>query len=513
MKKYMALLLALVLTVSASGCGKKEAYVPTGDGLNQENQTQPPQTGEEVQSLTMTYYRERTMNPFACTDFTNRALLPLLYQGLFTVDRDYQVQPLLCGSYRMSQDMRIYTFYPDENATFSDGSSVRAEDVAASLMAAWESTYYKGRFTHVLSIEVTQDGGVTVNLATPMENLPILLDIPVVKASQTQEEWPLGSGPYIWDATGQTVQLRRRTQWWCNASMAVTAPVIQLMEAQSPSQIRDNFQFSGLDLVCANPASDRYTDYRCDFELWDAETGNFLYLGFNETGAVFSIPALRAAVTYGVDRETLAAEFYRGFGKAASLPASPISPYYNDNQAERYAYDPVKFTQAVNEAALPSEQQVIFLVNSEDSLRLRVARSIGKMLSRSGLNIVMQELRGDAYLGAIQRREFDLYLGQTKLSANMDLSNFFSATGPLSYGGTDDVGAYALCLQALENYGNFFTLHQTVMDAGLICPVLFCSNAIYGTRGVLTSLTPSRDNIFYYSLRKTMEGAYIRHTQ
>ena len=122
----------------------------------------------------------------------------------------------------------------------------------------------------------------------------------------------------------------------------------------------------------------------------------------------------------------------------------------------------------------------------------------------------MKELSGSAYTNALKNKEFDIYLGQTKLSANMDLSAFFSSRGALSYGGVDDVAAYALCLQALENHGNYFTLHQTVMENGLLCPVLFCSRAVYASRGTLTGLAPARDNVCYYSLGRTMESALIR---
>ncbi len=70
--------------------------------------------------------------------------------------------------------------------------------------------------------------------------------------------------------------------------------------------------------------------------------------------------------------------------------------------------------------------------------------------------------------------------------------------------------AYNLCQQALENHGNYYTLHQTVMDNGLLCPVLFRSYAVYATRGLVTDLTPARDNIFYYQLDKTMEDALLK---
>jgi hypothetical protein len=108
---------------------------------------------------------------------------------------------------------------------------------------------------------------------------------------------------------------------------------------------------------------------------------------------------------------------------------------------------------------------------------------------------------------ALKSWNYDIYLGQTRLSPNMDLSAFFATYGELSWGGVNDLGAYALSLQALENHGNYFTLHKLVMDQGLMCPVLFRSYSIYATRGLITNLTPARDNLFYYSLGKTLEDA------
>ena len=204
----------------------------------------------------------------------------------------------------------------------------------------------------------------------------------------------------------------------------------------------------------------------------------------------------------------LVEDFYRGFARSATLPASPLSPWYNQTLAERYKYDSTKFAQAVKDANMEG-QEVVFLVNSDDSLRLRVARSIAKMLEAGGLKVTMKELGGNAYVEALKAWQYDIYLGQTRLSPNMDLSAFFHTYGELSWGGVNDVGAYALSLQALENHGNYFTLHKQVMDQGLMCPVLFRSYAIYAARGVASSLTPARDNLFHYSLGKTLESAKL----
>ena len=75
--------------------------------------------------------------------------------------------------------------------------------------------------------------------------------------------------------------------------------------------------------------------------------------------------------------------------------------------------------------------------------------------------------------------------------------------------GLSDAGLYALCQEALANGGNYYTLHQKTMQSGMLCPILFRSYAIYGQRGLFSDLNPARDNVFWYSLGKTMEDCRI----
>lgn len=507
------LLIAVLLAGLLGGCGgEKEPYTPTGAGLTwDEDYTGPgkEQQGQSEQVLKLTYYPDRSMNPYICTDFTNRALFALLYQSLFTVDRSYNVEPQLCKNYRVSQDMKTYTFYI-EGATFTDGTVLTSNDVAASLMAAKESDYYGGRFSHISQISLTEDGGVVVVTDTPMENLPLILDIPILRQDQLTLDTPMGTGPYFLDASTQNPVLRRNANWWCRAEQLVTAPAITLVKAQSVAGIRDSFEFDGVSLVCADPGSDRYADYRCDYELWDCESGIFLYLGSNMESPVFSAPEVRAALTFAIDRDTLAASYYRGFARGTSLPVSPQSPYYSATLADRYQYDGgEKFTQAVADGS-KANTEITLLVNKDDSLRLRVARDIAGMLEKCGLKVLMSEKSTSAYQQALKKKEYDLYLGQTKLSPNMDLSPFFATKGALNYGQISDVALYSLCVESLANSGNYYTLHKQVMDDGRICPVLVRSYAVYATRGLLTGLTPARDSVFYYSMGRTMEHALLK---
>lgn len=497
--------------VSLCACEQsEEPYVPTGDALVMEgediisNETEP----EEEQQLVLVYNPEKSMNPLLSTDFTNRAIFSLIYQGLFAVDSDYNVEPMLCSGYRMSDDMRTYTFYID-NAFFSDGTKLTINDVLASYTAAQASTYFGGRFQHIIEYYLSADGGITFYLDTAYENFPILLDIPILKETELEAERPLGTGPYYLQEMLNGLYLRRNHSWWCKADMVATAPAITLKEGTDPAQIRDMFQFEDVSLVCADPSSENFADFRSDFELWDCDNGMFLYIGCNaSTSEVFTNEKVRSALTYAIDREYLVNTFYQGFAHAATLPASPMSPYYSDQLAQRYDYDPGVF-----EAALESEgmlgKTVILLVNREDTLRMRVARALRDILTECGLKVQMKEYNRTDYLYSMGTRSYDLYLGQTKLSPNMDLTPFFKSGGTFRYGGMTDENMYQLCRDALANQGNYYNLHQTVADDGRLCPVLFHSYAIYAERGLLTQLTPARDNVFFYSIGKTMKDAFM----
>ena len=511
MKRIFAILLCLALAIGFAGCGgSEEPHIPTGDGLTwDEDYTGPMATRpEEKQELKLTYYPDKSMNPLICTDFTNRALFSLIYQSLFSVDRNYKVEPILCKQYSVSEDMKTYTFFI-ENATFSDGSALTVQDVVATLLAAKESTVYSGRFKHVTEI-VAAGGSVVITLDTAYENLPILLDIPILKQNQLQQDAPLGTGPYILETAGTISQLRRRGDWWCKVdNMTITAESISLIYAEDAAQIRDQFEFFDLDLVCADPGSDRYADYRCDYELWDCENNIFLYLGCNMYSMTFSEPAIRAALPRAIDRDKISGTYYRGFARSASLPASPLSPYYNHTLAARYAYDGGESLKTALADTGKTGTEIFLLVNSDDTLRLRVARDIRDMLTQCGLTVTITEKKSGEFQRALREGGYDLYLGQTKLSANMDLSNFFSSSGSLNHGSLDNVALYTLCMESLAIPGNFYTVHQNVLNDGRLCPILFRSYAIYATRGLLTDLTPARENVFYYSLGKTMEKALI----
>ena len=129
------------------------------------------------------------------------------------------------------------------------------------------------------------------------------------------------------------------------------------------------------------------------------------------------------------------------------------------------------------------------------------------MLSQSGLKVTILETIDMYCENYLRTGEYDLYLGQTRLSPNMDLTPFFAEQGTLNYGSLESLSLYYLGLDALANSGNFRDLHRKVMEDGRLVPILFHRYAIYTARGVVTELTPARDALFYYDLGKRLEDA------
>ena len=519
MKRITALLLIFsLLACLFAGCGSDKAYVPTGDALLMEGE-EPTEdhSNAEPQEFSLVYYPKRDLNPLTSHDYTNRALFSLMYQGLFSVDRDYNAVPILCKEFRISPDNKNWVFYLEEDATFSDGTPLTVNDVLATYEAARTnkdeySSYYSGRFTHIREIEATEDGGISINLNTAFEDLALLLDIPILKASEIHDERPLGTGPYILTESLAGAQLRQNMNWWCGEiPIVVTAESIPLVQAQGDTHIRDQFEFEDVGIVCANPCSDAYSDYRCDYEFWDCENGVMLYLGFNINYAqdeFFEDADFRRTFTYAIDRQEISDRFYNGFAQPATLPASPRSPYYSKTLAANYEYDSMKFIETLSRTSLP-EEPLRLIVNHDDSVRLKVADYIAATLTEYGLPTVVKSYNTSTYSAVYYAGNFDFYLGQVRLSANMDLSTFFGPQGSLHFNGTDDAATYSLCKDALANRGNYYNLHQRVMEDGRIIPILFHSYNVYATRGLVTDLTPSRDNIYFYTLNKTLEGIQL----
>ncbi|MBQ6431359.1 MAG: ABC transporter substrate-binding protein [Oscillospiraceae bacterium] len=500
MKKLIALLLALTLLLCA--CASQEASAPTAGTVESTEATEEtqivPQKKDKSEGFGLSYLPEYGVNPYTCHATVNRVLISLLYEGMFTVNNQFRAEPVLCESFKMYNEGRSYVFTIDPTAKFSDGSPVTAKDVEACIDAGRASGIYMERLSHIDYYTVQEDGTLLIHVETPYENLPLVLDLPIVKASTVNDPFPIGSGPYV--IAGES--LVRNTNWNGVAAPAIDLDTIRLSSCESTGDLRDNFEFGSTDLIYCDPNSPASVGYRCDYEVWEAPTTILHYIGFNLYSGYFANDTLRRAVTYAIDREDIASKIYGGFALPSVLPCSPYSDLCDPKLEEAYGFAPAKFDAGLKDSrVLVSEEyeyhQGIFLVCSDDPTRVEAAEYIAQVLNDAGLRIVVSAVDHDTYMKKLDKGDFDLYYGETRMAANFDLKEFFSKYGNLMYGSIKDSALVDMCYSALESTGKYVDLSARVMEQAPICAVVFKSYAIYVTRGKLVNITPSVDNAFH----------------
>lgn len=504
MKKLLVLLLLLSIFLSACNFQTTEETSPTIELLPEEQEqeilgeTSVTEAVDEDSSFGLSYMPQYGFNPYTCTATINRALFSLLYESLFVVNYDFTASPVLCKTFESSSNGTFYRIRLLDDARFSDGTPLTAEDVKASLYAARKSSLYAERLEDISSIYVPDDRTVEISLNTAYENFALMLDVPILKSDSIDTDQPKGTGPYR--LQGQT--LVRNPHWWGENHGVLDTETIALSIAQESNDLRNQFEFGSTDLVYCDPNSTAAVGYRCDYEVWEAPTTILHYLGFNLYSGWFIEEEFRSAVTYAIDRDTFVNEIYGGFAQGTPLPCSPASPYHDDQLAEEYDYAPGKFKEALTLSGILTDPEYAghegkFLVCMDDPARVKLADRICKVLTDAGLRLTVVALEKKQFEQALQNHDFDIYLGEVRLTSSFNLSEFFMKYGNLQYGSISNTGLVTLCNEALANSGSYSELHRQVLDFAPICPIVFKSFAIYVTRGKITNNAPGVDLVFH----------------
>lgn len=146
--------------------------------------------------------------------------------------------------------------------------------------------------------------------------------------------------------------------------------------------------------------------------------------------------------------------------------------------------------------------RLVFLVNSENVAKASAAQLIAYQLEAAGLSVDLKQLPFEDFTAALERGEFDLYLGETALTAGFDLEPLLSPGGGLNYGGWQAEGGDALlsAMQAAapeEKPARASELFALLDEQAPIVPILFKNGSALTQWGQVSGLSPVRGNVFY----------------
>lgn len=492
MKRIFAAALALALLLLC-GCTLFAPAAQTPDNPSPAEDSAGPgiqlDTSRTEALFALGYSPDLSLNPYLSRSAVNWTFLPLLYEGLFQLTPGFEAEPLLCQEYEASADGRTWTFTLRQDAVFSNGVALTAADVVYSLELARKSDLYAARLACVDTIVQAGQNQVVLTLRQAMGSLPLLLDVPIIRADSVQS--PLGTGPYVLMQEGGEVYLERVSGW-----RGSEAPIgrIYLYAVDNTDSVRDAFEFGRISLVVSDLNTVGAVNFHSNYELWSQDTTVMQFLSFSKDSPLFQSSAIRSAVTHAIDRQGLITEYFDGYAVAATLPMQPRCPSYFSSLASDYGPKDGVLAEAVADAGLTGRRGTL-LVNADNATNTAAAEAIAASLREAGLEIEVLSAAGSNYDSLVELGGYDLLYCEVRLTADFDLSAFFG--GALSGLAVQHEDAPALCAAAMENSGNFYDLHRLIMDEGLLCPILFKTRAVMTARGSVSGLTPAPVNVFY----------------
>lgn len=503
MKKLRLAALLAALTLVLTGCGPAE-----GEEASPAPSSSPPVEESAAPAAFTLPYTEESLHPIFSTDKINLTLSGLLWEGLFTMDQSFEPHPLLCQSYAVSEDGLTWTFTLRSGVTFSDGSPLTAAEVAASLeLARGSGSRFQQRLSGITGVEAGE-GFVTVTLSAPNGALPALLDVPIVKG---EGDVPLGTGPYVLESLGSAARLTARSGWWQEKSLP--APSISLLAVHEADDLLYTFSTGDVSLVAADLTGTGALGFTGDNQIVDYPTSSMVFLGYNCASGPCANSSLRRALDRGLDRNTVAAALYSRHAQAAELPVSPASLLWDEARAEERSYSPQAMEELLAQAGYEKNSEGVWssgrrtlsltmVVSTGNTFRLSAAEYLASELTKAGIQVELQKLSWEEYLAALTAGDFDLYVGETLLTAAFDLSPLLQPGGTLNYGRYQSAQTSALLSAYQAAFGEARTAAAGALWDALAQEVPF-STLCFKNWSVLThwgrvsGLTPTQQNLFY----------------
>lgn len=467
MKRLIAGIACLVLLLClSSGCQVIE---------NTPSSTTDPSTdAETIETLTLAYNKEDTLNPFAAKTELNLQLATLLYETPVTLSDTFMPKEALLAVKTADPTHILATVRA--GAKFSDGTAVTAADVKFSFEQAKASANYAALLSNFQSVTV-KGNELTFTFATADNYADANLIFPVIKRSTATTDAgkaPVGSGPYVYNADTATLTANAH---YSKQPTFSTVALKHLVSDAAVQQALENgsIHYAFNDLSGGDIPRTSKKDTAVDLT-------RLVFLGVNGNRPLTNSAVFRRGLSAALNRTAIAANSYAGRAKPATSPFHPnwditktqsATSATDDtktaklliNQAIQTPVATVATTSGTTTAATTAATTVATATTTAPTSGLRpltlvyatgntcresAVKTIVASLADCGVTVTPTPLSYADYVARLQSGDFDLYLGEIQLSPNMNLSVFFRAGGTAAYG-INTASAAASAYNAMRN--------------------------------------------------------------
>lgn len=501
MRRLLPLLLALALLLG--GCHHATQPPSPTPSPSPTLPSVTPTPAPVERALVLPFDPDAGWNPYNGVATTNLSLLGLMAQGLTRLDDTFTPHLDLAATAAESENGLTWTFTLQE-ATFSDGTPLTAALAAGAVNAArTEPSLYASRLSGIRRVTGSEDGVLTISLTAPNHNLLALLDFPLVINT---EAGALGTGPYRLEGD----RLGRNPFW----TGAVPTETISLFPVADSDDLLAAFQVGNvslapMDLASPNAASPGQA------QVWEYPTTQLLFMGFQCNFSLGKDPLFRQAVSQALNRANLVSTTLNGHGVAASLPAHPASGLHVPRAASALDYDPMAAATLLDSLGYTLSEEdglrynrrapitLTLLVCQDSALQTAVGDWVVAQLAGVGITLQVNALPKEEYQTALEKGQFDLYLGEARLTADGDVSAFLTKDGPLAYG-VADVPELRDALAEAKKTGDFATFYDLWAQTPTCAPLAFQSASVLTHWGGVQPTGLSQGNLFADFLNWTL---------
>lgn len=494
MKKYIALIVALFLTLAVLSVVLKKddtEVTTTSEETTTEETTAKPKI---TRNITLGYYEDKSLNPYLTDSPVNRNLSTLLYDGLYVLDENYLPQPIIAESSERSKGR--LTVYIQSDIQFSSGSPLTPSDVVYSFNAAKNSGYYASRL-EIFESAAAGENSVVFTMSSDNAYAESCLTFPIVQAGTAENDVPVGSGRYSLqsDSDGKFLSVNESS----TRSELMSTERISLAPITSDRSELYMLQTGDLSYFFDDLSDGEYT--KIGASMVRVPLNNLVYLSVNSYSEVMADKALTKAISLAIDKTTIAESAYNGMCRTAETPFNPDWYALSAVQTSPQSFSSLKAAEALEDAgyvfAYSNNKyrsknfeflEIRMIVNEENKSKVSCAELIHDSLESLGIDVQLEVLPFEEYQQALYNGEYDIYLGEVKLPASMDLSCFFSENGSAGYG-IDSASTVAAAFSDFsQGKTDISTFIKVFDDAMPFIPICY------------------RDGVAYYSRELSFEG-------
>lgn len=384
-----------------------------------------------------------TLDPSMDISATGLNVLQNIFAALTSIETDGSVKPLIAKSWKASPHALTWTFTLADNAKFSDGTPVTAEDVRWTFDKIRNDAKSPARsyLGLVKAIDIVDGNQIRFQLNKPFAIWDRQVSLISIMSKAAYEKLgpegfsrkPVGAGPFevVEWVKDDHLELRAVERYWRTG-----AKVQRLVFRPVPSEASRvaALQSGDVDVVAILPPSvvERLKQ-RANVKVVSIPSNRVVFLGINMKNPVLANLKLRQAMDYAIDRNAIAKQLLRGLGDPVGQIIAPVT-FGFDQSRKPTPYDVAKAKQLVQESGYKGEVILLSYANNRFAFGDEVAQAVAGYLGAVGINVKLDSQAFNSWLPVwLEKKLPGLYLmsyGPSIMDAELALSTLYeSGTG------------------------------------------------------------------------------------